>query len=297
MTSKASLTPIPDSSDFYSRLDVDNNATQEEIRIAYKKRALLYHPDKNAGSEVALKGFQNIGAAYEILSDPLARKTYDFTIPSPFSRTEPRPSTYHPFGFSSFSGSSSSSSNIPYDKSVFPSNATISNNQPEDPITRSFWFRDSSMKPGLFSTVFGYPYIDFHPYFDFPGKKIIRYTSGKDLGLAPEEPAVVKEYFATLKPFQSPSGRHNQFFLKTDENHEKYKQDKDYCIVHLKYNVNIGYIFSWEFTSHNSKCYQTTGTVEILMTKKNYEILEKLSKEDPKIKMETKGNITEVSVT
>ncbi len=63
--------------DYYKILGVSKNATQEEIKKAYKKMAVKYHPDKNQNSKEAEKKFKEINAAYEALGDPEKRKMYD----------------------------------------------------------------------------------------------------------------------------------------------------------------------------------------------------------------------------
>ncbi len=66
--------------DLYKILGVDRNATPEEIKAAYKKLALRYHPDKNPGVPEANDLFQEINKAYQILSDSKRRKEYDLTL-------------------------------------------------------------------------------------------------------------------------------------------------------------------------------------------------------------------------
>eukprot|EP01147_Barroeca_monosierra_P003090 gene3091-8194_t len=63
--------------DFYKILNVKRTATTKEIKKAYRKLAIQYHPDKNPGNDDAAKKFQDIGAAYEVLSDDEKRKIYD----------------------------------------------------------------------------------------------------------------------------------------------------------------------------------------------------------------------------
>ncbi len=63
--------------DYYKILGVDKNATQEEIRKAYRKLALKYHPDRNPGDKAAEEKFKEITEANEVLSDPEKRKKYD----------------------------------------------------------------------------------------------------------------------------------------------------------------------------------------------------------------------------
>lgn len=63
---------------YYEVLDVDRKATFEEIRSAYKKKSLIYHPDRNYGSqEVAAVRFKEVQNAYSILSDADERAWYD----------------------------------------------------------------------------------------------------------------------------------------------------------------------------------------------------------------------------
>jgi DnaJ-class molecular chaperone len=64
--------------DYYDTLEIDKKATEEEIKKAYKKKALQWHPDRNKGNEKeASKKFQDIAQAYSVLSDPEKRKMYD----------------------------------------------------------------------------------------------------------------------------------------------------------------------------------------------------------------------------
>ncbi len=63
--------------DYYATLGVEKNATQEEIRKAYRKLAKQYHPDMNKGDHKAEAKFKDIGEAYEVLSDAEKRKKYD----------------------------------------------------------------------------------------------------------------------------------------------------------------------------------------------------------------------------
>ncbi len=61
---------------YYEILEVDKKASQEDIKSAYRRLAMLYHPDKNKLPE-AEEMFKKIAEAYSVLSDPSKRKQYD----------------------------------------------------------------------------------------------------------------------------------------------------------------------------------------------------------------------------
>lgn len=63
--------------DYYEVLDVAKNATDEEIKKAYRKKAIQYHPDKNPGDKEAEEKFKEAAEAYEVLSNPDKRSRYD----------------------------------------------------------------------------------------------------------------------------------------------------------------------------------------------------------------------------
>jgi len=63
--------------DYYEVLGVDRNATDEDIKRAYRKLAKKYHPDLNPGDAEAEAKFKEINEAYKVLSDPQARAQYD----------------------------------------------------------------------------------------------------------------------------------------------------------------------------------------------------------------------------
>lgn len=63
--------------DYYETLGVDSNATDEEIKRAYKKLARTHHPDLNPGDPEAESRFKEISSAYEVLSDPERRSRFD----------------------------------------------------------------------------------------------------------------------------------------------------------------------------------------------------------------------------
>ncbi len=63
--------------DYYKILGVDRKAKPEEIKKAYRKLAMQYHPDRNPGNKVAEDRFKEINEAYEVLGEPQKRSRYD----------------------------------------------------------------------------------------------------------------------------------------------------------------------------------------------------------------------------
>ena len=85
------------SKDYYDILGVKKSATAEEIKKAYRKLAVKYHPDKNQGDKQAEEKFKEVSRAYEILSDPAKRKQYDQFGPDLFEQMGGNPGA-NPFG-------------------------------------------------------------------------------------------------------------------------------------------------------------------------------------------------------
>src|SRR3970282_743844 len=63
--------------DFYKILGITKNADAAEIKKAYRKKALEFHPDKNPGNAAAEEKFKLAAEAYEVLSDPQKKAKYD----------------------------------------------------------------------------------------------------------------------------------------------------------------------------------------------------------------------------
>lgn len=66
-----------DKQDYYELLGVDKGADEKQLKSAFRKMAMQYHPDRNQGDETAERKFKEIGEAYEVLKDPERRAAYD----------------------------------------------------------------------------------------------------------------------------------------------------------------------------------------------------------------------------
>jgi len=75
--------------DYYELLGVNRNASEEEIKKAYRKLALQYHPDRNPGDKPAEENFKLVSEAYQVLSDPQKRAQYDQFGHAAFGDTGP----------------------------------------------------------------------------------------------------------------------------------------------------------------------------------------------------------------
>ena len=63
--------------DYYEVLGVAKTATADEIKSAYRKLAMKYHPDRNPGDKAAEEKFKEAAEAYDVLHDPEKRQRYD----------------------------------------------------------------------------------------------------------------------------------------------------------------------------------------------------------------------------
>src|SRR3712207_5725421 len=63
--------------DYYEVLGVDKNASEDEIKKAYRKIAIKYHPDRNPGDKEAEEKFKEAAEAYDVLHDAQKRQQYD----------------------------------------------------------------------------------------------------------------------------------------------------------------------------------------------------------------------------
>lgn len=87
--------------DYYKVLGVNKSANKDEIKKAYRKLALKYHPDKNKGDKKAEEKFKEINEAYAVLSDEEKRKQYDMFGADGFSHRFSKEDIFRGFDFSS----------------------------------------------------------------------------------------------------------------------------------------------------------------------------------------------------
>ncbi len=93
-----------DYKDYYQILGVDRNASADDVRKAYRKLAMQYHPDRNPGNKQAEEKFKEINEAYQVLSDPQKRARYD-QVGSAYSNWQQRGGSPNDFDWSQwFSG-------------------------------------------------------------------------------------------------------------------------------------------------------------------------------------------------
>ncbi len=86
--------------DYYKILGVSKDATPEEIKKAFRKLAIKYHPDKNKGNKEAEERFKEINEAYAVLSDPEKKKQYDTFGSSEFHKHFSQEDIFRDFDFS-----------------------------------------------------------------------------------------------------------------------------------------------------------------------------------------------------
>jgi curved DNA-binding protein len=88
------------SKDYYQILGVQKSASQEEIKKAYRKLAMKYHPDRNKENKEAESKFKEISEAYAVLSDPEKRKQYDMFGAEGFQQRFTQEDIFKGFDFS-----------------------------------------------------------------------------------------------------------------------------------------------------------------------------------------------------
>ena len=66
--------------DYYKILEINRDASSEDIKKAYRKLSMIHHPDKNGNSEESTIKFKSLASAYETLGNPDKKKLYDMGI-------------------------------------------------------------------------------------------------------------------------------------------------------------------------------------------------------------------------
>jgi len=87
--------------DYYKILGITRSASKEEIKKAYRKLALKYHPDRNKGDKGAEAKFKEMSEAYAVLSDPEKKKQYDMFGAEGFQRRYSQEDIFHDVDFGS----------------------------------------------------------------------------------------------------------------------------------------------------------------------------------------------------
>src|SRR5690606_9596398 len=82
---RRALPPMAEITDYYQVLEVDEGASAEEVKKAYRRLARTYHPDRNPDDPEAEERFKAVQEAYDVLSDPEKRKAYDRARRNPFA--------------------------------------------------------------------------------------------------------------------------------------------------------------------------------------------------------------------
>src|SRR5574344_480279 len=91
-----------DKRDYYEVLGVSKSATSDEIKKAYRKLAIKYHPDKNPGDKAAEEKFKEAAEAYDVLRDGEKRAQYDRFGHAAFEGPQGGPGGGFQGGFSSY---------------------------------------------------------------------------------------------------------------------------------------------------------------------------------------------------
>lgn len=102
-----------DYKDYYNVLGLSRSASPDEIRKAYRKLAMQYHPDRNPGDKQAEERFKDINEAYQVLSDPQKRARYD-QLGSAYSNWQQRGGTPGDFDWSQWSSSQPGGTRVEY---------------------------------------------------------------------------------------------------------------------------------------------------------------------------------------
>jgi DnaJ-class molecular chaperone len=157
-----------ESESFYDILELNENATSEDIKKSYRKLSLKYHPDKNNNSSESQSKFQKIGEAYETLSDKEKKNQYDMMRNNPFSKMMGQ-------GFPPGFGNGFPPGFMNMNMNGFPPGfgMNFNNNAPQDPIDE------------IFSNIFGFGQDNS------PNIRIFRGGSGHNIQQSLQKPTPI----------------------------------------------------------------------------------------------------------
>ena len=102
-----------DYKDYYETLGIARNASTDDIRKAYRKLAMQYHPDRNPGDKQAEERFKEINEAYQVLNDPQKRAHYD-RVGSAYSNWQRRGAPSGGFDWSQWAGGTPGGTRVEY---------------------------------------------------------------------------------------------------------------------------------------------------------------------------------------
>ncbi len=96
----AASMPAEKKRDYYELLGVTRGATEEELKKAYRRLAIQYHPDRNPGNKEAEDNFKLINEAYQVLSDPRSARNMTASVTRHFRALRADPGGFGGFDFS-----------------------------------------------------------------------------------------------------------------------------------------------------------------------------------------------------
>jgi len=223
--------------DFYEILGVTRDASEEDIKKAYRKLAIIHHPDKNPENpqEAEIK-FKKIAGAYATLSDPVKRRNYDLGIPSDLG--DAFGGAFDPF-------------------SIF--NSFFQNQNVDSFINSFFAGQNNSAFTGAFDDILGGPDIKFtiHTFTQMPNMDRVEDINffdlskkiGENIGKMNKINEKINKFGFQMPQYQQVDNEMEKKVEKLEKNNEKlknriellkqYKQKKKFENIEKKINVSV----------------------------------------------------------